>query len=80
LDFFGSLPDKAKEYGESNDVALGYNPEQFNNMNLAMKDVLKMGMKRRFPIYNIIMLDFWQDILIPSGSFQRKLLKKLFVK
>ena len=80
LDFFGSLPDKAKEYGESNDVALGYNPEQFNNMNLAMKDVLKMGMKRRFPIYNIVMLDFWQDILIPSGSFQRKLLKKLFVK
>lgn len=77
LDLFGSLPDKALEYGRDLDLAISFNPQQLERMNKALRLLVKQGMRsKRFKLSNILSERYLREKFFPDNSRQRLLAKK----
>jgi Glycosyl transferase family 2 len=80
LDLFGSIPDKALEYGRDVDIAIGFNPQQLDSMNKALRLLVSKGMKSKyFRLSNIFCKDYSNITtkFFPKDSKRRKIAKKV---
>jgi len=79
VEYYGSLPKKALEYGQQKDIAIGYNDVHFRKMNSAINQILKMGFPtRNFNFINLFKRDSFTDLIAPEGSMIKNLLLKIF--
>ncbi len=78
LELYGSTPDKALEYGRDADIAIGFNPQQLDNMNQAINLLISKGMKsRHIRISNFFSEVYLIDKFFPDGSKRRNFAKKI---
>ncbi len=78
LDLYGSLPDKALAYGQDADIAIGFNPQQLENMNKALRLLVSQGMKSKyFRLSNIFSKAYLTDKFFPEDSKRRNLAKQV---
>jgi hypothetical protein len=81
IDLYGSQPEKALKYGTESDVAISFNPQQLENMNLALKVLVKKGMHSQghkgFNLSDIFQTSLFKT-LFPNESIQKNIAKKLF--
>ncbi|WP_395783316.1 glycosyltransferase family 2 protein [Aquirufa sp.] len=79
VEYYGSQPKKALEYGQQKDIAIGYNDVHFRKMNSAINQILKMGFStRNFNFINLFKRDSFSDLIAPDGSMIKNLLLKIF--
>ncbi len=77
LDLYGSIPEKALKYGQEKDIAIGFNPEQLDNMNKALRLLIGKGMKaRNYRLLNIIRSIYLSEKFFPKDSKRRDIIKK----
>ncbi len=78
LDFYGSQPNLAVEYGQKSGEAISMNPEHLKRMNEALSLLVTGGMHRRpIKFSNIDFLGLIRDAIFPSDSYQSIVAKKL---
>jgi hypothetical protein len=78
LDMYGSLPDKALEYGQDKDIAIGFNQEQLKKMNIALQLLVKQGMRSKyFKLSNIFSEVYLKEKIFPDQSRQRIVAKRI---
>jgi hypothetical protein len=78
LDLYGSLPDRAIAYGQQADIAIGFNPQQLENMNKALRLLVEQGMQSKFfRLSNVFSKAFLKDKFFPEDSRRRVIAKKV---
>lgn len=78
LELFGSLPEKGLKYGQESDIAIGFNPQQLENMNKALRLLYKKGMKSKvYKLSNILKRDYIRDKIFPEQSMRKKVIKTI---
>ena len=78
LDLYGSLPDKAIEYGQQADIAIGFNPQQLENMNRALRLLVSQGMRSKyFRLSNVFSKVYLTEKFFPEDSKRRNVAKKV---
>jgi hypothetical protein len=78
LELYGSIPSKALEYGQDVNVAIGFNPQQLDNMNKAIRLLVSKGMKSKyFKLSNIFSADYIIDKFLPKDTKRRNAAKKI---
>ncbi|MBA3074296.1 MAG: glycosyltransferase family 2 protein, partial [Anaerolineae bacterium] len=80
LDLFGSIPEKARLYGEVAGVAISQNSVNFEKMNQALKALASLGMGTKlFRLSNIMSKEFVKEKFFPQGSQRWSLAKKIWL-
>lgn len=76
LDLYGSIPQKALQYGQEVDVAIGFNPQHLDKMNVALKLLVNKGMKsNHFRLSRIIRNVNFKNKFFPPNSKRRDFVK-----
>jgi glycosyltransferase involved in cell wall biosynthesis len=78
VDLYGSLPEKALKYGQDENVAISCNQEQLEKMNMALRLLVKQGMRSKiFKFSNILNETYIRERFFPAQSRQRIFAKKI---
>ena len=78
LELYGSLPEKALKYGQNVDIAIGFNPQQLENMNKALKLLNDKGMGSKYFKFSFFTIkSYIKDKFFPDNSQRYVIVKKL---